>query len=260
MPETAAPTADRYVDYLPLDDIQLARRNPKGHDDELIEGSVRNFGLVELPTMDERTGRLVAGHGRLQRLKALRDAGEAPPKRGGVQVSDDGTWSMGVLRGWSSESDEDAEAYLITSNTVGERGGIADDALLTEMLGSLDEAHMLELTGYSQMDLDDLRAALEEPLPPVSPAETPLGGAREPDALERQTRQTRGLDDLADDYAASTARVLVLAYPGPRYVWVVGKLAGILKAKELENNSDALLALLEDVTGENAPAADAFDG
>jgi hypothetical protein len=257
MPQTD--TADRYVDYLSLDEIKLAPRNYKGHDKDLLDGSLKNFGVVELPTLDERTGRLVAGHGRLKRLQALRDSGSPPPERGGVRVNDDGVWTMGVLRGWSSTSDADAEAYLIASNTLGERGGVADEHLLALMLGDLDEEQMLALTGYNQMDLDDLRAALEEPLPVP---DAPPGGFEPPperDPLDRQTRQTRGLDELADDYAASSARVLVLAYPSARYVWVVGKLTEVLKDKGLESNSDALLALLEDLFGENAPAPDAAD-
>lgn len=260
MPDAAVDTADRYVDYLPLDEIKLAPRNYKGHDDALITGSVRHFGMVELPALDERTGRLVAGHGRLKRLQALRDSGEPPPARGGVRVRDDGTWTMAVLRGWSSTDDADAEAYLVTSNTVGERGGVGDERLLAAMLGDLNEAEMLLLTGYNEMDLDDMRAALEEP-PPLPDA--PDGGFEPPperDPLDRQTRQTRGLGDLADDYAASSARVLVLAYPSARYVWVVEKLTEVLKDKGLESNSDALLALLEDLFGENAPAPDAVDG
>jgi hypothetical protein len=255
MPDTS--TKSRSIDYLPLDEVRLAPRNPKGHDAAGIRGMIAHHGFVELPAIDERTGRLVAGHGRHEQLTAMWEAGEDPPD--GIEVLPDGRWAMPVLRGWSSRSDPDAEAYLLGSNKIGEKGGIADEALLAEMLGDLDHQDLLLLTGFGQTELDDLRAALEEPTPTALPES---GGNRERSTsgrdLEGQTRQTRGLDDLADDYAASSVRVLVLAYPGARYVWVVDQLAEILRQRGLENNSDAVLSLLEDLTGEKAPAADAL--
>jgi hypothetical protein len=247
-------TRTRYVDYIPLDEVRLASRNPKGHDAAGIRNMIEHHGFVELPAIDERTGRLVAGHGRHEQLTAMYEAGDEPPD--GVEVQPDGRWAMPVMRGWSSRSDPDAEAYLLGSNKIGEKGGIADEALLAEMLGDLDHQDLLLLTGFGQAELDDLRAALEEPVPTALPE--PGGGRERPAGrdLEGQTRQTRGLDDLADDYAASSVRVLVLAYPGARYVWVVEQLTEVLRQRGLENNSDAVLSLLEDLAGEKAPAAD----
>ena len=86
---------DRYVDYLPLDEIQAAPRNPKGHDGAGINRSINHHGLAELPLIDERIGRLVAGHGRHEQLTAMRDAGNDAPD--GVKVDDDGTWHMPVV-------------------------------------------------------------------------------------------------------------------------------------------------------------------
>ena len=65
---------------MPLAELQRAHRNPKAHDDEGIAASMARFGYVEAITMDERTGLLVAGHGRLDFLEGARDAGEAPPE------------------------------------------------------------------------------------------------------------------------------------------------------------------------------------
>lgn len=150
----------RRLEYVRLPDIELAPRNPKGHDERGIARSIGHHGVVEVPVRDERTGRLVAGHGRYAQLVAMRDAGQSPPD--GVLLDDDGEWKMPVLAGWSSRSDEDAEAYLIGSNQLVTLGGWADERELVEMLGGLADVNLLELTGFCQSDLDDRLAELAE--------------------------------------------------------------------------------------------------
>jgi hypothetical protein len=141
---------DRYVDYVPLDAVKLAPRNPKGHDGNGIRTSIGHFGFAELPLIDERTGRLVAGHGRHEQLVAMHGAGQEPPD--GVKVDDDGTWAMPVIRGWASRSDTEAEAYLIGSNQWTIAGGW-NDAALAELLSGQAQLDMLYLTGFTDKDL-----------------------------------------------------------------------------------------------------------
>ncbi|WP_370944024.1 hypothetical protein AB5J62_33625 [Amycolatopsis sp. cg5] len=149
--------SERYIEYVPIEDVEGAARNPKGHDTAGISRSIGHFGLAELPLIDERTGRLVAGHGRHEQLLTWAKDGRDAPE--GVRVDDDGRWLMPVIRGWSSRSDDDAEAYLIASNNLTTRGGW-DDRMLAEVLHDLGEAQMLDLTGYEPDDL----AALEDAL------------------------------------------------------------------------------------------------
>jgi hypothetical protein len=68
-------TDTRRLEYVPLDDLQPAARNPKRHDLPAIGRSIDTFGYVEPVVLDERTGRLVAGHGRVEQLRAARDGG-----------------------------------------------------------------------------------------------------------------------------------------------------------------------------------------
>jgi hypothetical protein len=151
--------SNRYVEYLPVDDIEAAPRNPKAHDSAGISRSIGHFGFAELPLVDERTGRLVAGHGRHEQLRTWQEEGRDAPD--GVQVDDEGRWLMPVIRGWRSRSDDDAEAYLIASNNLTTKGGW-NDHLLAEVLHDLGEAQMLELTGYEPDDLEALEAVLSE--------------------------------------------------------------------------------------------------
>jgi DNA modification methylase len=167
---------DRRVEYVPLSDVRPAPRNPKAHLGDAIRGSISRFGLGELPLIDERTGRLVAGHGRIDQLTAMRADGQDAPE--GVRVASDGGWLVPVVRGWSSRSDTDAEAYLVASNSLTALGGW-DDGGLAELLGELAEFDpaLLEVTGYSQGDLEDMLAGLDSrtELPPAlnDPDEVP---------------------------------------------------------------------------------------
>lgn len=155
----AGPTSsERTVDYLPLHEIVRAPRNPKMHHTEGIAASIGRFGVAELPLLDERTGRLVAGHGRLDDLAARAAAGEDPPD--GVRISSDGTWLVPVVRGWASRSDADADAYLIASNQLTVNGGW-DETALGELLAALNDLDpdLLAVTGFGEEDLADLLAA-----------------------------------------------------------------------------------------------------
>lgn len=166
--------ADRRVEYMPIAEIEPAARNPKRHAGDAIAASVDRFGLAELPLIDERTGRLVAGHGRLDDLLGRRRDGEDPPAGVRLGPGGAGDWLVPVIRGWSSDSDEDAEAYLVASNRLTVLGGW-DDEGLADLLSDLAEqdAALLAVTGYTDDDLAQLLAEPERTeLPPAGPGDS----------------------------------------------------------------------------------------
>jgi hypothetical protein len=144
----------RAVTYIRLDEIRHAPRNPKGHADG-IGRSIAHHGFAELPLRDDRTGLLVAGHGRHQHLTAMHAEGQTPPD--GILVDPDGMWRMPIVTGWSSRSDADAEAYLIASNQLTTAGGWDDPGLAT-VLADLQDAGLADLTGFTN---DELTALLD---------------------------------------------------------------------------------------------------
>lgn len=159
--------AERRVEFTPLATIEAAVRNPKRHASDAIKRSIDRFGFAELPLIDERTGRLVAGHGRLDQLYAMRKAGQEPPD--GVQVDASGEWLVPVVRGWASRSDADAEAYVVASNRLTTLGGW-DDEQLGELLSDLQEVdpELLGIAGYTEEDLAGLLGGGRTDLPPGS--------------------------------------------------------------------------------------------
>ncbi|MEU8195255.1 hypothetical protein AB0C10_15890 [Microbispora amethystogenes] len=149
----------RRIEYMRLEDIPPAIRNPKDHDLQSIRKSIEAFGCIVAGEIDERTGRLVVGHGRKEVLEGMAAEGKSPPE--GIHLGDDGTWLAPIVRGWSSRSDADAEAYLIANNRTSEKGGWQNGMLAAALqdIQAADEA-LLAATGYSPDDLADLEEAL----------------------------------------------------------------------------------------------------
>ena len=65
------------IEYLPLSSLKPARRNPKRHDLGTLDQSLDRFGFVAPIILDERTKRIVAGHGRMEAPFAAKTASNA---------------------------------------------------------------------------------------------------------------------------------------------------------------------------------------
>jgi hypothetical protein len=63
----------RDVVLVELTEILPADDNPRDHDIPKIIGAILRFGYTQPVMRDERTGKLVAGHGRCRALAELRD-------------------------------------------------------------------------------------------------------------------------------------------------------------------------------------------
>lgn len=139
------------IEYRPLDKITPADVNPKTHDLDAIERSFARFGFVAPAVVDDATGKLVAGHGRIEALRRLRDRGGTAPK--GVFVEGK-VWKVPIVVGVNL-TEEEARAYLVADNRISEIGGW-DYAALNELLGTIGATDVpLGDVGFSA---DDLRA------------------------------------------------------------------------------------------------------
>jgi hypothetical protein len=77
-------------------------------------------GFTAPVILDERTGTLVTGHGRLDTLVRLQANSQPPPTT--VQVKD-GDWLISVIRGLAFPSDAERDAFLVTDNRLTKFGG-----------------------------------------------------------------------------------------------------------------------------------------
>lgn len=156
----------RWTEYVDVDALVPDERNPKRHDDAGLDDSLRRFGYTEQVMVDERTGKLVSGHGRRELVLRARAHGEAPPD--GIVVDAEGRWLLPVGRGWSSKDDDDAFAYLVAANRWVEKGGWYDEALVSGLQALEQTEAGYAGVGYNHDDVNLMLAeiAKRNPAPP----------------------------------------------------------------------------------------------
>lgn len=129
---------DLRIEYMPLQKLLKFPGNPKAHNDEAIAGSIDAFGFNDPLAIDERTGQLSEGHGRLHALRQRRAAGDAPPEH--VREADDGSdWLVPVVRGVSFKSKGQLERYIVAHNQTTIAGGWGDGKLLAGILSRAEK-------------------------------------------------------------------------------------------------------------------------
>jgi hypothetical protein len=147
----------RRIEYMGIDELPPALVNVKHHDAEAVAASMTRFGFVDPVILDERTQRLIAGHGRIEALALLWSNDQAPPEGIGVEG---GVWSIPVVRGWSSRDDDEAAALGVAVNQLVITGGFDDEAL-AELLGELNDREVsFEGLGFMDYDLPGLLGEL----------------------------------------------------------------------------------------------------
>lgn len=166
---TAKPAAEGLrIEYMPIAEL-LGRRfrgNPRSHDDEAIRGSVERFGFADPIALDEKSGSISEGHGRLEALRAMREAGETPPEN--VRAAPDGSdWLVPVVRGASFKSKAELERYIVAHNQTTIAGGW-ESRLLAGILQRAQESNVPSIAmGFSSQSIAKIIAGVK-PLTPES--------------------------------------------------------------------------------------------
>ena len=147
------------IEYMPLSAIQSAPRNPRQWDLGAIHQSMSRFGFVGAVAINETTGRLVFGHGRVMTLRQKKASGEKRPAR---ITEKDGEWYLPVIRGIAFPTDAEAEAFLLADNRTTILG-TDDPAMLTQMLADIATTpEGLVGTGYDGDDLDRMMREIQK--------------------------------------------------------------------------------------------------
>mgnify|MGYP001594943060 CR=1 FL=1 len=139
---------------MPLGEVKRFPRNPKQHDLGLLHRSLSRFGFVNPLIVNEATGELLAGHGRLDTLEQRKAEGKPPPS--GIEARD-GEWLVPVVRGVSLKGKE-AEAFSVADNQTTIIGGWSEQAL-ADILQEID----LDGVGFDAEDLERLLQDLQGP-------------------------------------------------------------------------------------------------
>lgn len=146
------PEAIRRREMMPLPDLMKRRhpKNPKGHVVPDLVASIERFGYTIPVLICERSGLIVAGHGRLKALISILNSGNEIPD--GIEISDAGLLMVPVERGWSSKDDDELLAYVVADNRIPEAGGWESN--LFEVLQTVSETSLgFEGIGFTELDL-----------------------------------------------------------------------------------------------------------
>lgn len=158
------------IEYIPIEKLRRWPRNPKDHDLGNLHQSINRFGFTNPMIIDERSGSLVCGHGRLEALLQKMKGGEEPPAR---VIQRNGTWLVPVIRGIEFNSEDEAGAYLLADNRLTEIGGWHEQELaqvLADMAVQGEE--MLEGIGWDKDDIDNIIKSVSNPLFPEETKKT----------------------------------------------------------------------------------------
>jgi DNA modification methylase len=138
------------IEYTALDELNRYPRNPKNHAIDEIGRSMGRHGFTDPILIDERTGFIAHGHGRLDALVARQQAGEPVPE--GIELRE-GKWFVPVVRGWSSKNDGDARDYVIGHNQTTILGGWNETTLGELAREMLATKSTLEGVGFDSDEL-----------------------------------------------------------------------------------------------------------
>ena len=192
------------IEYTKLSDITEADVNPKDHDIGAIHESMNRFGFTSPLLMNEATGKLVAGHGRVEALTQKKQFNEEPPAN--IKVADDGDWLVPIIRGVSFKDENEAQAYLLADNRLVELGGWNTNVLLEE-LEKLAEESDLTGTGFDNSDIQQMYDDMEKEVEQGQDKGLPLGAPKYEIVFDDETQQAQFyqfLQWLKDNYDGET--------------------------------------------------------
>lgn len=176
--------------------------------------------------------------------KSLKTYGQYKPitinKRTNEILAGNHTYEAAKKLGWTTiqatyvDADENTAAKIVLMDNKTSDAGSYDD---TKLLGLLDSLSDLDATGYTDKDLRELQELYDAPEPEL-----------------RNTVMGKTLQDWQETLGQRTTRIIMFDYEKPRYMWVAEKLEQFRNENDLATNTEALIRLIEKISGEGAPA------
>ena len=209
------------IEKVKCDSLKFDPANARQHSDrnlETIQKSLTQFGQRKPIVVWKDT--VIAGNGTLRAALAL------------------GWTDIEITRVPDDWSKDQITAYAVADNRTSDLASW-DEEVLLDILADLSEYDLIAASGFTDEEIDDLRAIVEEAEPDVT----------------HPTNVTDSLtiSDLAERYANRATRQLVSDYPNHVFVWVVERLGKLRLERELDSNSQAIVYLVEEYYREEAP-------
>lgn len=206
------------IEYMELGELKRWPRNPKAHDEQAISDSIRTSGFIDPLVVDEKSGRMVAGHGRLSAVEKMWEAGEKAPE--GIMVKA-GKWYLPVLRGKSFKDERAAEKYLLAANRTVELGGW-DNKDLARILSKYKDDTSLIGTGFTSAEVVKFLA------------------------LAKGDKIGLNTDERKEVFDNATIKQIVLYFPSAQFEKVIERLNKIMEEREDLNSHSAVFVEMLD--------------
>lgn len=143
--------------------FQFDEDNPKDHNIGTLIQSIKRHGFIELPVVNDKTGLLVAGHGRVEALQVMAKENPSEPPLYVLQEEDTDEWLVPTIH-VNFATDEQAKAYMIASNSTVIDGGWHESKLLDMLVEISQETENLLGTGFDSQDVMDMLHANDQKL------------------------------------------------------------------------------------------------
>jgi hypothetical protein len=213
-----------------LGSLKLYRNNPRKGDVKLIAESLKTYGQYKPITVNKRTNEILAGNHTYQAAESL------------------GWRTINAV--YVDVDDETAAKIVAIDNRSSDLGTYDDEALLALLSEIEDLAH----TGYTQDDLDDLYADIQEAATPVLEEAVNKATYAIVDPAEGgNVARIPTIDELSERYNQKATRMVILDYPNDTYVWVIDRLSQYRQTHNIATNAEAVTHLLEQNFSEKAP-------
>jgi hypothetical protein len=154
------------IEYKKLDELVSWDKNPKSHNVDQLVVSFERYGFKDPlkwePTLNDGSGGVVEGNGRLEALRRMRESGDHPPR--GIVVDSKGEWSVPVLFGVDSKEVAEAEAYGLDHNSMVLSGSGFDESWVTRLYDQTTLQNLFDgfnappivMAGFSGIDGGDV--------------------------------------------------------------------------------------------------------
>lgn len=208
------------VTVVNIADLRQWDRNPHQGDLEEVKASLLRFGQV-VPIVRAPDGWIISGNTTLQGMDEL------------------GYQQCAVVTLDAEESEQ--VAWGLASNNIG-RKGMDDDA---KVLALLTELQVLDGTGYSIEDVEDLTALMSE----IQRADVVYGQVDDATGLQA----TRSMDEREQRYTDAQVRSIILDYQLDTFAWFTDTATALRNSMSVDTNAALVIALMAQAAGTTPP-------
>jgi hypothetical protein len=213
----------------PITKLKPATHNPRKGDVESIKKSYERFGQRKPIVADRATGEIIAGNHQYLAAKEL-------------------GWSeMAVV--FVDDDRETAIAYGVADNRIGQLG----EWDVEELVFALEEIGLDEIdsVGFSEADVEDFRALLDEHQMSAPAIAMMDGGLRDADGgtsqvdSDTKVKKDSTYAEFLERYANRAVRAIILYYPNDEYGKMIEDLKVMATKLGTKDNAETVQALID---------------